>query len=103
MESWLYNPELEMMRWRLQVLAMGLQHQPHQQYPVQYVPFHLQSGDNLGLNIKQEPEREQTSHGQNSTLLFRPAFQTRPGSVSPSRFGWSGRVSGGAGERAGRV
>ena len=81
MDSWLYNPELEMMRWRLQVLAMGLQHQPHQQYQ-QYVPFHLQSGDNFGVNIKQEPEpeREQT---QNSNLLFRPAFQTRPGSVSP--------------------
>ena len=80
MESWLYNPELEMMRWRLQVLAMGLQHQPqHQQYPVQFVPFHLQTGD-----IKEEPDQDQApASSSSSSLLYRPAFQPRPGSVSP--------------------
>ena len=80
MDSWLYNPELEMMRWRLQVLAMGLQHQPqHQQYPVQFVPFHLQAGD-----IKEEPDQErEQAPAVSSSLLYRPAFQARPGSVSP--------------------
>ena len=92
MESWLaYNPELEMMRWRLQVLAMGLQHQgqhlPMQGAPVPFVPFHLQPTPETGAyfppgNIKQEPQ-ETAQESSPSHLMYRPAFQTRCGSVSP--------------------
>ena len=82
----MYNPELEIMRWRLQVLAMGLQHQqPHQVYggyqvqhqplPMPFVPFHLQPEN----TIKEEPQEEQA----NDLISFRPAFQARAGSVSP--------------------
>ena len=106
MDSWLYmnqNPELELMRWRLQVLAMGLQHQtgvmqhaaapsaaPHQMSP--FVPFHLQPGpldqhfsspgSTFHPSIKQEPE-EPAAEQPPSHLLYRPGFQTRCGSVSP--------------------
>ena len=121
----LYNPELEMMRWRLQVsprskpsiqsftnlacdimltivvmqvLAMGLQHQhqaslPGPGHPLPFVPFHLQSGPQPapGLNpglaqplIKSEPRDPEPEAGSSPpSLLYRPAFQTRPGSVSP--------------------
>ena len=105
MDSWLYmnqNPELELMRWRLQVLAMGLQHQtgvmqqhaaaappaaaPHQMSA--FVPFHLQPapldqhfspGSGFPPNIKQEPEEPPAD--QHQSLLYRPGFQTRCGST----------------------
>ena len=89
MESWLYNPELEMMRWRLQVLAMGLQQQQQTAalqggggYPLPFVPFHLQQGqDPLQHGIKQEPQ--ESPQEASPQLLYRPAFQARCGSVSP--------------------
>ena len=94
MESWLsYNPELEMMRWRLQVLAMGLQHQQSPMHHLQtppsagFVPFHLQQSTpepgywSPPSNIKQEPDSAESSSP--SHLMYRPAFQSRCGSVSP--------------------
>ena len=92
MESWLYNPELEMMRWRLQMLAMGLQHQSS--LPAPFVPFHLQQpGPEFPAMshqfpqagaVKQEPVEAQSEAGASPpSLLYRPAFQTRSGSVSP--------------------
>jgi len=101
MDSWLYNPELEMMRWRLQVLAMGLQHQSagaatagHQ---LSYVPFHLQQSSGFqsspgfqtsafqtaDFSIKQEPLDSGSQSDLPSSLVYRPAFQSRCGSVSP--------------------
>jgi len=90
MESWLYNPELAMMSWRLQVLAMHQQFQ-HQALPAPFVPFHLQPGPEYSVAahlpqfpqagaIKQEQEEQASSP---PSLLHRPAFQTRSGSVSP--------------------
>ena len=87
MDNYFYNPELEVMRWRLQVLAMGLQQQqPHQMYsgyqvpsqplPLPFVPFHLQSEN----TIKEEPAEDQSS---SPLFSFRPAFQSRADSVSP--------------------
>ena len=87
----LYNPELEMMRWRLQVLAMGLQHQSS--LPAPFVPFHLQQPEYSAMApqfpqagpVKQEPVESQGPDAGSSppSLLYRPAFQTRSGSVSP--------------------
>ena len=96
MESWLYNPELEMMRWRLQMLAMGLQHQSS--LPAPFVPFHLQQpGPEFPAMshqfpqagaVKQEPVEPQVEAGSSPpSLLYRPAFQTRSGSVSPPHSG----------------
>ena len=73
------------MRWRLHVLAMGLQQPPHQVYgsfqtpsqppPMPFVPFHLQPES----TIKEEASEEQP----NDLFSFRPAFQSRANSVSP--------------------
>jgi len=71
MESWLYNPELAMMSWRLQVLAMHQQFQ-HQALPAPFVPFHLQPGPEYSVTahlpqfpqagaIKQEQEEQASS------------------------------------------
>ena len=88
MDNFFYNPELEIMRWRLQVLAMGLQQQqqqPHQVYggyqvpsqplPMPFVPFHLQPEHTIKEEAPEEPS--------NNLFSFRPAFQTRADSVSP--------------------
>ena len=65
MESWLYNPELEMMRWRLQVLAMGLQHQPQFVHEVPgrlgpwrelHIAHHLTSVPGPKLNVQSVAE-----------------------------------------------
>ena len=58
MESWLYNPELAMMSWRLQVLAMHQQFQ-HQALPAPFVPFHLQPGPeySVAAHLPQFPQR----------------------------------------------
>ena len=78
MDHFMYNPELEIMKWRLQVLAMT--QQPPAYNP--FIPFHLQqqSTTEQGM-IKQEPVNE--SNNPPSFLSYRPGFATRDSSVSP--------------------
>ena len=80
----MYNPELEIMKWRLQVLAMA----QHQSPASAFLPFHLQGGAGQ-LQVKQEPVDTYKS-GQVDTyrtgqdfLSYRPGFHTRESSVSP--------------------
>ena len=76
MDHYMYNPELEIMKWRLQVLAMS--QQPPAYNP--FIPFHLQQQPEQGM-IKQEPVNE--SNNPPSFLSYRPGFATRDSSVSP--------------------
>ena len=84
----MYNPELEIMKWRLQVLAMS--QQPPSYNP--FIPFHLQQqqGEMQGMGmIKQEP----VENNPPSFLSYRPGFATRDSSVSPRPSSPSSRSS----------
>jgi len=74
MDPLMYNPELEIMKWRLQVLAMA--QQPPAYSP--FLPFHLQPEQSM--TIKQEPIEPAN---QPSFLSYRPGFHNRESSVSP--------------------
>ena len=92
MDHFMYNPELEIMKWRLQVLAMT--QQPPAYNP--FIPFHMQQqqagGNEQGMMppmIKQEPMTENPP----SFLSYRPGFATRDSSVSPRPSSPSSRSS----------